>query len=40
VERCNGTEIIGYRIDAEVGTAGKWVLCLAEQASRASDEDV
>jgi hypothetical protein len=40
VERGIGTEILGYRIDAEVGTGGKGVVCLDEQASRASDEDV
>jgi hypothetical protein len=40
VERGIGTEILGSRIDAEVGTGGKGVVCLDEQASRASDEDV
>jgi hypothetical protein len=34
-----GTEILGYRIDAEVGTGGKGVVCLGEQASNASDEE-
>jgi hypothetical protein len=34
-----GTEILGPRIDAEVGTGGG-VVRLDEQASRASDEDV
>jgi hypothetical protein len=30
-----GSEILGYRIDAEVGTSGKGVVCRDEQASRA-----
>ena len=44
IERSRGTwhraEILGSRIDTEVGTGGKGVVCLDEQASRASDEDV
>jgi len=40
VERGIGTEILGYRIDADVGTGGKGVVCLDEQASRASGEEV
>jgi len=41
VARGIGAEIIGYRIDSEVGRDGMGVVCLlAEQASRASDEDV
>jgi len=40
VEPGIGTEVPGDRIDAEVGTSGKGVACLDEQASGASDEDV
>jgi hypothetical protein len=40
VEHGIGTEILGSRIDAEVGRSGKGVVCPDEQASRASDEDV
>jgi len=40
VEHDIGTELLGYRIDAEVGTGGKGVVCLDEQASRASDEQI
>jgi hypothetical protein len=40
VERGIGTEVPRDLIDAEVGTGGKGVVCLDEQASRASDEDV
>ncbi len=40
VEHDIGTEFLGYRIDTEVGTGGKGVVCLGEQTSRASNEDV
>jgi hypothetical protein len=41
MERGIGTEIPEYRIDSEIGRDGMGVVCLlAEQGSRASDEDV
>jgi hypothetical protein len=40
VERGIGTEIHGSPIDAEFGMGGKGVVCLDEQASRASAEEV
>jgi hypothetical protein len=40
MERGIGTQIIGYRIDSEIGIGDKGVVCLGEKASRASDEDV